>query len=77
MEKRKLKREQLKSQKKVKLDLGKSEESLVEKYKKVYGDAIGEEKLKEYVYYQKLIHDAKLKGKNRVKVVETVVIDSE
>ena len=77
MEKRKLKREQLKSQKKVKLDLGKSEESLVEKYKKVYGDAIGEEKLKEYVYYQKLIRDAKLKGKNRVKVVETVVIDSE
>lgn len=66
MEKRKAKREQLKQQRKIKIDLGKSEESLLEKYKQAYGDDVAEEKLKEYVYYQKLIHDAKLKHKKGV-----------
>ena len=61
MEKRKEKREMLKVQKKIKIDLTKSEDSLVEKYKQAYGDTVGEEKLKEYVYYQKLIFDAKNK----------------
>lgn len=59
--KRKAKREELKMQRKIKLDLGKSEETVLEKYKVAYGDTMGEEKLKEYVYYQKLIHDAKNK----------------
>jgi biopolymer transport protein ExbD len=61
MEKRKEKREMLKAQKKIKIDLSKSEDSLVEKYKQAYGDTVAEEKLKEYVYYQKLIFDAKNK----------------
>ncbi len=53
-------------QRKVKIDMGKSEESLVEKYKTAYGDSVGEEKLKEYIYYQKLIHDAKNKEKKKI-----------
>ena len=56
MEKRKVKREMLKAQKKIKIDLNKSEDSLLEKYKQAYGESVAEEKLKEYVYYQKLIH---------------------
>ena len=56
MEKRKVKREILKAQKKIKIDLNKSEDSLLEKYKQAYGESVAEEKLKEYVYYQKLIH---------------------
>ena len=51
MEKRKVKREELKQNRKLKLDLGNSEESLLEKYKQAYGESMAEEKLKEYVYY--------------------------
>ena len=61
MEKRKLKREELKTQKKIKIDLNTSEDTLLEKYKQAYGETVAEEKLKEYVYYQKLIFDAKNK----------------
>ena len=61
MEKRRAKREELKAQKKIKIDLSKPEDTLLEKYKQAYGDTVGEEKLKEYVYYQKLIFDAKNK----------------
>jgi hypothetical protein len=67
MEKRKEKREMLKAQKKIKIDLSKSEDSLVEKYKQAYGDTVAEEKLKEYVYYQKLIFDAKNKQRSSTK----------
>jgi len=77
IEKRKAKREALRLQRKVKLDLGKSEESLVDKYKQAYGGQVSDEKLKEYIYYQKLIHDAKLRGKNKIKRVETVTVEEE
>ena len=46
------------------MDIGtQSEEKLVEQYKVAFGDSVSEEKLKDYVYYQKLIHDAKNKGR--------------
>ena len=65
----------MKQQRKVKIDLAKSEESLVDKYKQAFGEGVSEEKIKEYVYYQKLIHDAKLKGKN--KRYETVTVEED
>ena len=40
---------------------------MLDKYKLAYGDTMSDEKLKEYVYYQKLIHDAKSKQKKLVK----------
>jgi hypothetical protein len=42
-----------------------SEETLVSQYKEAYGDNVAEEKLKEYVYYQKLIHEAKTSKKGK------------
>ncbi len=39
----------------------------------MFGEGVSEEKIKDYVYYQKLIHDAKLKGKN--KRYETVTVE--
>ncbi len=44
-----------------------TQDNVLDKYKQAYGDTMSDEKLKEYVYYQKLIHDAKSKQKKLVK----------
>ena len=44
-----------------------TKDNVLDKYKQAYGDTMSDEKLKEYVYYQKLIHDAKSKQKKLVK----------
>ncbi len=67
IEKRKVKRDELRAQRKIKLDL--TQDDVLDKYKQAYGDSITDEKLKEYVYYQKLIHDAKFKQKKLIKQV--------
>lgn len=74
IEKRKNKREELRAQRKIKLDL--TQDDVLDKYKQAYGDTMSEEKLKEYVYYQKLIHDARFKQKKLIKqVVEEEIIE--
>ena len=65
IEKRKLKREELRAQRRIKLDM--TQDNVLDKYKQAYGDTMSDEKLKEYVYYQKLIHDAKSKQKKLIK----------
>lgn len=63
------------------MDFSKSDDNLIGKYKQVYGETLGEEKLKEYIYYQKLIHDAKVSHKNKRKQKETteqeVIVEDE
>ena len=44
-----------------------TQDNVLDKYKQAYGDTMSDEKLKEYVYYQKLIHDAKSKQKKLIK----------
>eukprot|EP00347_Sterkiella_histriomuscorum_P013534 403364343 len=60
IEKRNAKREQLKAHKQMKINLDQPHDVLVGKYKKIYGEQMSDEKLEEYVKYQKLIHDAKI-----------------
>lgn len=52
------------------------EEAILEQYKKAYGDDVGEEKLKEYVYYQRLIQEAKDKNKKKQKM-ESVEVEHD
>lgn len=62
LEKKRLKKEKQKLKKKVKIDLSKSEDSLMIKYRQIYPE-VGEDKLKEYIKQQKLIYEAKKKKK--------------
>ena len=55
----------MRAQRRIKLDM--TQDDVLDKYKQAYGDTMSDEKLKEYVYYQKLIHDAKSKQKKLVK----------
>ena len=74
IEKRKSKRDELRAHRKIKLDL--TQDNVLDKYKQAYGDTMSDEKLKEYVYYQKLIHDARFKQKKLIKqTVEEVEVE--
>ena len=54
-----------------------SDETLKERYREVYGDKMSEDKLKEYVYYQKLIHEARSQGKKFKRLEKVEVIDDD
>ncbi len=62
IEKRKSKREELKGLRKLKINLDLPHDVLVEKYRLIYTD-MEDEKLNNYVKYQKMIHDAKSRHK--------------
>lgn len=49
IEKRKLKRELGRNERKIKIDFNKSEDDLFEMYKKAYGETMTDDKLKEYI----------------------------
>jgi len=57
IEKRKRKREELKLQRKLKIDFGQSDEKIYSKYRLAFPE-MEEEKLRMQIKYQKLIHDA-------------------
>jgi hypothetical protein len=57
IEKRKRKREELKLQRKLKIDFGQSDDKIYEKYSLAFPE-MPEDKIRMQIKYQKLIHDA-------------------